>query len=342
MNTNDLLNYLNRYEMSEDGIYASTSQSGYWSNLDKDQNAKLLDLARSQSTKAAIKKIKPELTEIIFSESRAVATELLQTKGDETVVDLGCMWGALTIPMAKSVKTVLGVDQTLESLQFTSLRAAEEGLENVSFLQADLRSVDLPEKFFDIALVNGVLEWIPEIDNVVVSDYVLGSGARRSSDNPQNMQLDFLQRTHRALSDEGKLFLAIENRFDFKMFLGFPDPHTNLHFATILPRAVANLISRIIKKRQYRPWIYSFPGLHRLLRKAGFSRVDLYVCWPNYHFPVFISPYGTKNEFFQPASRRRDGKLRLKRIILHEIEKAINQYPVLQFFAPSIIAVAHK
>ena len=40
----------------------------------------------------------------LFSKKRGRGIDLLNIKGNEVAVDFGCMWGALTIPLAKKVK----------------------------------------------------------------------------------------------------------------------------------------------------------------------------------------------------------------------------------------------
>ena len=62
--------------------------------------------------------------------------------------------------MARRVKNVFAVDQTLDSLKFMAKRAQEEKLKNISFINANLRDFQIPSKTFDLAIVNGVLEWI--------------------------------------------------------------------------------------------------------------------------------------------------------------------------------------
>jgi hypothetical protein len=43
------------------------------------------------NTKKCIEDTNPKLVDVIFSEKRAAALELLQLKGTESVVDLGCI-----------------------------------------------------------------------------------------------------------------------------------------------------------------------------------------------------------------------------------------------------------
>ena len=241
-----------------DRIYVSNKTDGYWSNLSKEQNAKLMAMIETTTTKKCIEETNPKLVDVIFSEKRVAALELLQLKGSEIVVDLGCMWGALSIPLAKQASYVLGIDQTLESLKFTEARVNENKLNNIEFLCGNLREIFLPKDAFDVAIVNGVLEWIPEMEPIIVDDYWHKNKKREASGNPGEMQLAFLKNIHAGLRDKGKVFLAIENRYDYKMFFGQKDPHTGTHLTTVVPRWLANIISRMYKKREYRPWIYSF------------------------------------------------------------------------------------
>jgi 2-polyprenyl-3-methyl-5-hydroxy-6-metoxy-1,4-benzoquinol methylase len=337
-----LSRYLESFEKNSKQIYATQNQEGYWSNLSKQQNAELMSLLGTRSTRECIEATQPRFMEIIFSEKRAVGLELLQLKGTETAVDLGCMWGAITIPLAKQVAHVLGVDQTIESLKFSEARAEEEKLNNVNFLCGNLRDIVLPKETFDVAVVNGVMEWIPELEPIVVNDYWYGAKQRSANGNPGEMQMAFLKNIHNGLKPGGRLMLAIENRYDYKMFCGIKDPHTGTYFTTIVPRWLANVISKVSKKREYRPWIYSFRGLEHFLKEAGFKSVKLHACWPDYRLPDHINPYGEKNEHFQPVSPRKKGKMSFKHVIANRIEWFMFKKFNLQFFAPSIIAIAEK
>lgn len=334
--------YLGDFQKESKRIYVSSNRDGYWSNLSKQQNAELMAILGTRPTKECIEATQPFFKEIIFSEKRAAGLELLQLNGTETAVDLGCMWGAITIPLAKQVAHVLGVDQTIESLKFSEARAEEERLENVSFLCGNLRDLVLPKETFDVAIVNGVLEWVPELEPIVVNDYWYGTKPRSATGNPGEMQMAFLKNINAGLKPGGRLMLAIENRYDYKMFCGIRDPHTGTFFTTLAPRWLANVISKIFKKREYRPWIYSFKGLELLLKDAGFKSIKLHACWPDYRLPDHINPYGEKNEHFRPISPRKKGKISFKHLVANRIEWLVFKKFNLQFFAPSIIAIVEK
>ncbi len=62
------------------------------------------------------------------------------------ILELCCGTGRLTLPIAKEGYDITGVDFTPSMLEQAKTRAAEEGLE-VEFIQADMRTLDLPEKY---------------------------------------------------------------------------------------------------------------------------------------------------------------------------------------------------
>jgi cyclopropane fatty-acyl-phospholipid synthase-like methyltransferase len=353
-NQDNLSDYLESFPKESTHIYISQNKDGYWSNLSKKQNAELMAMLGTRSTKECITATEPSHVDVIFSEKRAAGLELLQLTGTETAVDLGCMWGAISIPLAKQTAAVLGVDQTIESLKFSEARAKEENLDNISFLCGNLREITLPQNTFDVAIVNGVLEWVPEQDPVVVEDYwykakynakykAINEVKSEVKSNPGEIQKAFLENVYTGLKDGGRLMLAIENRYDYKMFFGIKDPHTGTLFTTLVPKWLANIISKIVKKREYTPWIYSFKELEQLLKSSGFSSVELHACWPDYRNPEHINKYGVRNPHFTPISaHKRNGKIGFKKLVANRIEWTLFKVFNIQFFAPSIIAIAHK
>ena len=333
----------------EDDIYRDPKlSSGYWSNLNKEENHELLSKARKNGVRKAIKLLHPELYDVIFSPKREAGLELLNLTGNEVCIDYGCMWGALTIPLAKRCTSVISVDQTLESLEFLKLRISENNLSNVNIVNHNLRTFPtLPiESRADIAIVNGVLEWIPEVGSVELKR-VYGKRKRISYDkgyNPKQVQLKFLKKVRENLNSNGKLYLAIENRYDFKMFFGVKDPHSNLHLTTVFPKKVANLLSKMRLGRPYVNWIYSNTELIDLVKEAGFSDVELSVAFPDYRFPEFIQNYNRSIKKFSYKSKVRglNKKISLKRLTARIIEKILFFFLGLKFLSPSFILIAKK
>lgn len=332
------------YERNADNILCA-KETGYWSNLDQSENNDFVKyLKDATSAKEALIRKYPQYYDVVFSPKREAGLELLELEGDETCVDYGCMWGALTIPLAKRTRFVLGVDQTLHSLIFLRHRIEDENLKHIDLLCENLNRIPTVEKKFDVAIVNGVLEWIPEKGKIELKQYYGKEAEKTYSHNPKDMQIAFLRKVYSNLNTEGKLYLAIENRYDFKMFLGIKDPHANLMFTSILPRKVANFISTIKLGRPYVNWLYSFSTLKNILKDVGFNTVNLYSCFPDYRFPEFISPYEHKLEGVTStiSARNADGKIKAKRVGGKIVELLLFKYLKAKFFAPSIIAVAKK
>jgi len=321
-----------------------TGNEGYWSNLDRQENERLNDAVQKMDIRKAVKAEFPDLYNIIFSPKRQAGIELLNLSGSERCVDYGCMWGALTISLAKRCGYVLGVDQTLDSLRFLDKRIKDEKLDNIDLLCTDLKKLDNFRDCFDIAVVNGVLEWIAEEGAIELKNYFGRHQPKRYTGNPGQQQLSFLKDVYKNLSINGKLYLAIENRFDFKMFFGCPDPHANLPFVSFLPRRIANWLSYIKLGRPYINWLYSFSGIKEMLSKAGFTKIDLYMCFPDYRYPERIIPYSGSLKNFNPtiALVNEKGQKPLRRLLARLGEIIIFNKLRLKCLAPSVIAIAHK
>jgi SAM-dependent methyltransferase len=65
---------------------------------------------------------------------------------DARILELCCGTGRLTIPIAKKGYTICGVDYTASMLEAAKAKAMEAGVD-VSFVQGDIRVLDLPEQF---------------------------------------------------------------------------------------------------------------------------------------------------------------------------------------------------
>lgn len=332
-----------RFSCTADGMYVSGA-SGYWSNLTLDENTRLLEALHSKPAREALVEQQPWLEDIVYSPKRPAGLELLRLTGTETCIDYGCMWGALTIPLARRTRFVLGIDQTLVSLAFVQARLQESRCGNVALLQHDIRAMPLLSHKVDIAVVNGVLEWIPEQGAIALKTYYAQRQTRAYSGKPHTHQLSFLKRVYENLAEGGKLYLAIENRYDLNAFFGARDPHAGLLFTSFAPRALASLLSQVQLGRPYVNWLYSFKGLSRLLTASGFAEVELYMCFPDYRYPERIIPFAHSLRDFRPTISRTNsrGEKSLKRRLARAGEYIAFRWLGLKWFAPSIIAIARK
>ena len=65
---------------------------------------------------------------------------------DAQILELCCGTGRLTLPIAKEGYDITGVDYTPSMLAQAKVKASEAGLE-ISFIEADIRILNLPEKY---------------------------------------------------------------------------------------------------------------------------------------------------------------------------------------------------
>ena len=70
----------------------------------------------------------------------------LPTNKEARILELCCGTGRLTIPIAQEVYNICGVDYTPSMLEQAKWKATEAGLE-INFIEADIRTLDLQEKF---------------------------------------------------------------------------------------------------------------------------------------------------------------------------------------------------
>jgi SAM-dependent methyltransferase len=136
-------------------------------------------------------------------------------------------------------------------------------------MEGSVLDVTVPENYFDIVMLNGVLEWV---------------GYEKK--NAEDIQLKVLKKALSSLKDTGFLYFAIENRwFPFNFF---EDPHQHLPFMCVLPRPLAHLTSYLMRGKPYDTPIYSYWGFINLLKKTGFKKIKAYFPFINYQYPAAV------------------------------------------------------
>ena len=92
----------------------------------------------------------------------------------DTILDLGCGEGSITIPLAKKAKSVTGVDSAYKMLEILNEKAQKEGIDNIKTIEEDLTKINIDNVGkHDIIVasrsLNGVLnikETIANIDEI--------------------------------------------------------------------------------------------------------------------------------------------------------------------------------
>ena len=98
---------------------------------------------------------------------------------DDTVLDLGCGEGSITIPIAKKVKSVTGVDSAYKMLEILNEKAQKENISNIKTIEEDLTNITIDNVGkHDIVIasrsLNGVLNIKETIANIneIANKYV--------------------------------------------------------------------------------------------------------------------------------------------------------------------------
>lgn len=84
--------------------------------------------------------------------------------GSESILDIGCGPGSLSVDLARHVPDglVLGIDTGAEVLGVAEHEAKQAGLSNISFAQADVYALPFAEGAFDVVHAHQVLQHLPE------------------------------------------------------------------------------------------------------------------------------------------------------------------------------------
>ncbi len=253
--------------------------------------------------------------------NRAAGVFLLDLNDQSVVLDYGSGWGNITRVLADACAHVYSLDLTYESLQF-SARIGQT--DNGTYIHAgDGPHLPFASGSLDAVILNGVLEWVPE-----------GTGLDQ---HPRTVQLQFLQEVHRVLREGGQIFVAIENRFGIRYFMGVKEDHTGLRYGALLPRPVSNLYSQQVRKRPYRTYTYSYRGYRELLGDAGFQ-IEIYHPWPNYRWFTTIYTPATVNEYRLPSTDHRSAKRKLADGVLGAVTGASK----FQWLTPAFMIVGAK
>ncbi len=103
-----------------------------------------------------------------------ILIERINVSADDTILDLGCGDGSISIPLAKRAKSVTGVDSAYRMLEILNEKAKKANVTNIKTIEKDLSEISVEELGkYDIVLasrsLNGILnirETIKTIDEI--------------------------------------------------------------------------------------------------------------------------------------------------------------------------------
>ncbi len=202
---------------------------------------------------------------------RAKFVDDLGIGASSVVVDFGCGWGFASQRALELGARVVGTDNALGRLKFCHTRFTQQSM---------------VDRFVGIELdANAAFPFRPGIANAVIVSGLLEWVACSKEGVPLEVQRAFLDKTFSLLAPEGRLYLAIENRYWFPYFLGALDLHTRQPLVSILPRRLARALSMLMSGKDYRAHTYSMAEYLRLLKETGYRRVKVSYPQPDYVQP---------------------------------------------------------
>ena len=275
------------------GIPILIEKERYWCNFPR---AFMLELNRDAEKtywRDVVKKhISGNVAEHISAENRIDFRYILPDLKDKNVLDIGSMWGGITIPISRYCREIFAIDSTFETVCLLDIRRRQDNLHNINIALSSAYRLPFANNHFDVVLLIGVLEWLGTDYDFVVSEHY-GKKRKLPSNNkmsPRTLQIQALEEIYRVLKPGGVVLIAIENRFFYKYFFGWPDAHTAVPFSSLLPRSIANTYMRFLKGQDYREYTYSYVEHKRILKKLGFDSVIFYAAMPSYRELAAIVP----------------------------------------------------
>jgi len=302
----------------------------YWGEYPQRLMEALVARSGTAGWQAALKEFFSEKAssyyDYILGKKRADWHFLVPVGRDARILDAGCGWGTLSFELARTYDEVVAFDAVKERTEFINVRREAESINNLLPVCGEVNSLPFPNDYFDMAVLNGVLEWVPTIEE----------GLR-----PLDAQIGALKETARVLKKGGYLYLAIENRWAAINFLGSRDTHSGLRFAPLLPRFLADLYSRLARGKTYREYTHTYRDYKTMLRKAGFSDIRFYAPLPSYRNFYYITPVDDMK-----ALRFFLQNLLNERTRLRKVFAAISKLPFIdyciRFFVPDFSIIAKR
>lgn len=178
-------------------------------------------------------------------------------KKDASVLEVGSGCGAVTGAICEKAKSVTDIE--LSKLRSTINAYRNRRYENLTIMIGNFNDIKLDETYDYITLI-GVLEYAAYYTQT------------------ENSFVDFLKRLKKVLKPDGKLLVAIENKYGMKYWSGCTEDHTGRQFDGIMGYDYTDSAVRTFSKDE----------LIRLIRDAGFSKYKFYYPFPDYKFATQI------------------------------------------------------
>lgn len=177
--------------------------------------------------------------------------------GNAECLEIGSECGAITEVLSRKMRYVDCVDPSDLRCQINAYR--NKDLSNINIFVSDFQSLNLDKKYEYITLI-GVLD---RLDDYFNDDF---------------SYTDLLIKLKSMLKPNGKLLIAVENKYGLNNWSGHADDKTGRYFASIIGANKTSENSMSFTKEK----------LNSLLLESGFSNCRYYYPIPDYKFPTQI------------------------------------------------------
>lgn len=133
-------------------------------------------------------------------------------KNNSTILEIGGNLGELTGMLCQKNYQVVTIEEDLKKAELISKRHKDK--ENLEIIVADFNNIKFNETKFDYITLIGSLPYVAK--------------------NSGMSSKEFIKKLDNLLKPDGKLLIAVDNRFGIKYFTGNPDDYLNKKFVTLL------------------------------------------------------------------------------------------------------------
>lgn len=228
---------------------------------DGDIEDKLLEIVKEHSEEDFNRIIKESKSWPILyhlSHIRGNIVDWLPITKQDTVLEVGAGCGAITGTLAKKAKSVTCIDLSKKRSMINAYR--NKNSDNITIHVGNFEDIEkkLHDKYNFITLI-GVFEYGEK--------YI----------NTKNPYVDFLKVMRNHLADDGKIIIAIENKYGLKYWAGCQEDHNGKFFEGIEGYPST-----------YGAKTFSRKELIQIVQDSGYIVKDFYYPYPDYKLPVMI------------------------------------------------------
>lgn len=189
---------------------------------------------------------------------------------EASVLEIGCGCGAITGLLCDRCRQVTAVEVSKQRALATQLRCREK--KNLEVIVGNLDDIKFDKKFDYITLIGGMA----------------CQGTYTNSEHPYK---DFLIKLKSFLKDDGKLLLAIENKYGVKYWCGAVEEHSGIPFDGLNQYKLSGGKTRTFAREE----------LKELLEESGYKSTYFYYPMPDYKLPqvIYSEKYMPRNGYVE-------------------------------------------